>query len=230
MEMGRLLPYVFGIDPMIDRGAPTDRLQGRGQVRAIRAQLEAGLRASVDRVQFEDATVRGDLFRMVEIDAVDEADEQESAWDTSGVRSENISEELDSLRRVELGRHNLILTVALDDGRAPGGAEVAHPVDLAPRRPDEPPAIHPEDGDRRAAKDAALPAANHDEPIRAERHPCLEKELQDRSEQSDGQWNSEIEGVHARWLHGSSSIGQRRPKRRDGRPQFIDEDVPATCR
>ena len=146
-------------------------------------------------MELEDASILGDFNGAIEVDAVHEADEQEAEWDTSGVRRENVAEELDALRRVELGRHNLILTVALDDGRAPGGAEVTHPVDLAPRRPDEPPAIHPDNGDGRAAKDAALPAANHDEPIRAERHPSLEKELQDRSEESDGQWNSEIGGV-----------------------------------
>ena len=94
----RVLPtfgWRNGVVPSPSGVAPADRLQGRGQVLAIRDQCEGVPSPSVNRVQFEHAAVRGDLFRMVEIDAVDEADEQEAEWDTSCVRRENVAEELE---------------------------------------------------------------------------------------------------------------------------------------
>src|SRR6266566_4594313 len=151
-------------------------------------------------MELEDAAIPGDLGRVVQVDAVDETDEHEAKWDASGVRCEDVAEELDSLRRVELGRLDLSLTVALDDGRAWGGAEVAHPVDLAPRRPHEQPAIHPEHGDRRRSKQPALPAADQDDAVRTQRHAMFQEEFQDLAEQSDMQGSPKSGGVGARRL------------------------------
>src|SRR5437879_13782795 len=51
-------------------------------------------------IELEDAAIPGDLGRVVQVDAVDETDEHEAKWDASGVRCEDVAEELDSLRRV----------------------------------------------------------------------------------------------------------------------------------
>src|SRR5436190_24005127 len=156
----------------------------------------AGLRiASVHRVELENAAIRGHLIRMVQVDPVDETDEEEAEREAARIRCEDVAEEVDSLRRVELGRRDLFPVPTLDDRRAAGGAKVAHPVDLAPGSPDEAPPIDSEDRDRRRAKQAALPAANDDEPVRAQRHAMFQEKPEDRPEELDCYRDAQLWGV-----------------------------------
>ena len=60
--------------------------------------------------------------------------------DASRERTEDVAEELDAFRRVQFGRVDRFLPAPERDRRAAGRAQVADPVDLAPRRPDPTPA------------------------------------------------------------------------------------------
>ena len=80
---------------------------------------------------------------------------------------------------------DLFLPAAHGDGRAAGRAQVAHPVDLAPRGPDPAPARDVDDRQRRGARQAALAAANGDEPVEAHRNASGQQELGDRAEERD---------------------------------------------
>src|SRR5437762_426406 len=97
-------------------------------------------RPSTQRMELEDSSALGCLQRMVEIDTVGQANERDAAGDASRDGTENVAEELDSLRGVQLGRRHFFLPAANGDGRAAGGPQVPHPVDLAPRGPHPAPA------------------------------------------------------------------------------------------
>ena len=82
----------------------------------------------------------GRFLRLVEIDPIDDPDEPATERDGSRDRAERVAKERDSLRRVQLGRPYLFLPAPERDLRVAGGAQIAHPVDLAPGRPDPTPA------------------------------------------------------------------------------------------
>jgi hypothetical protein len=136
-------------------------------------------------VKFEDTSALGSFHRMVEIDTIDDANEQDTERDASGERTKDVAEELDSLRRAQLGRSDLFLPSAHRNRGSARSSQVLHPMDLAPGRPDPPPARDIDDRDWRGARQAALPAANRDEPIEPERHAGDQKELQESAEEPD---------------------------------------------
>jgi hypothetical protein len=116
-------------------------------------------------VELEDTSALGRFNRMVEIDTVDDANEPDTERHGSRVRTEDVAKEADSLCRVQLGRAHFLFPAAHRDRRATGRAQIAHPLDLAPGSPDPTPAAYLDDRQRRGARQAALPAANGDEPI-----------------------------------------------------------------
>jgi hypothetical protein len=116
-------------------------------------------------VELEDTSALGRFHRMVEIDTIDDANEPDTERHGSGVRTEDVAKEANSLCRVQLGRAHFLFPAAHRDRRAAGSAQIAHPLDLAPGGPDPTPASYLNDRQRRGARQAALPAANGDEPI-----------------------------------------------------------------
>jgi hypothetical protein len=116
-------------------------------------------------VELEDTSALGRFHRMVEIDTVDDANEPDTERHASRVRTEDVAKEADSLCRVQLGRAHFLFPAAHRDRRAAGSAQIAHPLDLAPGGPDPTPASYLNDRQRRGARQAALPAANGDQPI-----------------------------------------------------------------
>jgi hypothetical protein len=125
---------------------------------------------------------------MVEIDTIDDANEPDTERHVSGVRTEDVAKEANSLCRVQLGRAHFLFPAAHRDRRAAGSAQVAHPLDLAPGGPDPTPASYLNDRQGRGARQAALPAANGDEPIGTDRYASDQKELQDWAEEPDPPW------------------------------------------
>jgi hypothetical protein len=116
---------------------------------------------------------------MVEIDPIDDANEPDTERSASRVRTEDVAKEANSLCRVQLGRAYFLFPAAHRDRRAAGSAQIAHPLDLAPGGPDPTPASYLNDRQRRGAGQAAVPAANGDEPIGTHRYANDQKELQD---------------------------------------------------
>src|SRR5688572_24092811 len=133
-------------------------------------------------MELEDASALGRFHGMSDIHSIDEADEGDAERDASCQRTKDVAKEGHSLRRVQLRRPDLFLPAPNVDRRAARSAQVAHPVDLAPRRPDEPPAGCLDDRDGRGARLAALPAADRDEPVEAQWNAGRQEELQDRAE------------------------------------------------
>jgi hypothetical protein len=91
-------------------------------------------------VEFEDRSTLGRFQRMVEIDPIDDTNERDTERDASRARTKDVAKEPDSLCRVQLGRSYVFFPASHGDGRAAGSAQIAHPVDLAPRAPDPTPA------------------------------------------------------------------------------------------
>jgi hypothetical protein len=58
-------------------------------------------------VQLEDTSTLGRIHRMVEIDPIGDADEQDPEWDPSREWTKRVPEEPDSLRLIQLGRADL---------------------------------------------------------------------------------------------------------------------------
>src|SRR5829696_3389423 len=94
---------------------------------------------SSKRGRVEDPSPLGGLNRIVEIDLIDGADEPNPERYPSGERTEEVAKERDAPARVQLGRRDLVFPAAYDDGRTAGSAQVAHPLDVAPRGPDPAP-------------------------------------------------------------------------------------------
>jgi hypothetical protein len=88
------------------------------------------------RVEFEDTSTLGRFHRMVQINTIDDANEPDTERDGSRERTKDVAKEANSLRRVQLGRDDFFFPAANGDGRPAGGAQIAYPVDLAPRGPD----------------------------------------------------------------------------------------------
>jgi hypothetical protein len=127
-------------------------------------------RPSSKSVEFEDAPTLGRFRRTVEIYPIDGANEPGTERYASRERAEDVAKELDSLCRVQLGRTYFFFPAAHGDGRSAGGAQIAHLLDIAPGSPDPTPARDLDDRQGRGARQAALPAANGDEPIEAQRN------------------------------------------------------------
>src|SRR6266508_2401993 len=125
---------------------------------------------------------------MAEIDTIDDANEPGTERDASREGTKDVAKEPQSLRRVQLGRAYFFFPAAHRDRRAAGSAQIAHPVDLAPGRPDITPASDLNDRQRGDARQAALPAANGDEPIGPHRHASDQQELEDGGEEPDPSW------------------------------------------
>ena len=87
-------------------------------------------------MELEDASAIGRFSRTVEIDPVDDADERVAERHAVRDRTEDVAEERDSFRRVQLGRADLFLAASYSDRRPTGGAQVAHPVAQTYRLPD----------------------------------------------------------------------------------------------
>jgi len=139
-------------------------------------------------VEFEDTSALGSFHRIVEIDTIDDADEPDTERYASRARTEDVAKEANSLCRVQLGRADFFFPAAYRDRRAAGSAQIAHPLDLAPGGPDPTPASYLNDRQRRGARQAALPAANGDQPIGTHRYASDQKELQDWAEEPDPSW------------------------------------------
>jgi hypothetical protein len=122
---------------------------------------------------------------MVEIDTIHDANEGDTTRDGPRIRSQDVAEESDALRRIELCRDHLLPSATHGDGRPTGGAQIEDPVDLPPGSPDPPPTFDLDDRDCRGAGQAARPTADRDEPIRPKRLARRLQELQDRAEQRD---------------------------------------------
>src|SRR5262249_47724825 len=133
---------------------------------------------------------------MVEIDPIDDANEVDSERDASRERTKDVAKEPNSLCRVQLGRSCFFIPAAHGDRRAACSAQIAHPLDLPPGGPDPTPAGGPDDRHRRSARQAALPAANGDEPIEAQRNASGQKELGDWVEEGDPPWDTSVRRRH----------------------------------
>ena len=134
------------------RGRPT----GGQPVRPVRPEGGQALGSRPDTpgghrtgVELEDGSAHGRLDRIVEVDAVDDADELATERQGPGDGTEDVPEERQSLGLVQLGRGDLLVVATHRDRRATRGAQVAHPMDVAPGRPDPAPAVDRDDRDRR---------------------------------------------------------------------------------
>src|SRR5687768_17297616 len=175
----RMLPRARGSAVDGDHGRTTRRRERNRESRAVCVDRELlhppTLRARRQRtsalccVELEDGSALGRTDRIVEIDAVDGADEPDTAADAPRQSSEIIPKEADALLRVQLGGANLLGPAAFRDRCLARCSEVTNPVDLAPGSPDPPPALDLDDRDGIGARHAALSASNRDEPIGAQR-------------------------------------------------------------
>jgi hypothetical protein len=87
-------------------------------------------------VEFEDTSTLGSPHRIVEIDPIDYTDEPDTDRYGSRDMTEEGAKELDSLRRVQLGRMHFLFPAAHADGRASGSPQNARPLDFARRGPE----------------------------------------------------------------------------------------------
>src|SRR6266508_734439 len=139
-------------------------------------------------VEFEDGSARGRFQRMVEVDPIDDPNEPDTERDASRDGTKRVAKERDSLRRIQLGRPYLFLPASNGDRRAASSAQVAHPMDLAPGRPDPTPAGDVDDRHRRRPRQAALPAPNGEEPVEAQGNAGGQQKPGEWGEESDPPW------------------------------------------
>ena len=118
-----------------------------------------------DQGELEDRPAASGLDRVVKVDTVDDANERGAERDPPSQGTQDVAEEGHPLCRVELHRTHLILAAAHPDRRFAGGAQVAHPVDLAPRRPYPTPAGILDDGQGSGARHAGAAAADGQQPV-----------------------------------------------------------------
>jgi hypothetical protein len=76
-----------------------------------------GVQAASQRVEFEDGSTFGRFHRIVEIDTIGDPNEPDPERYASRQRTEDVSKEPDSPRRVQLGRTYLLFPAAHGDGR-----------------------------------------------------------------------------------------------------------------
>lgn len=117
------------------------------------------------RFELEDTTAFGSSHRIVEINAIGDANEHDTERDPSRVRTEHIAEELDALLGIQLTRDNFLCLMAPSDRCAADGAQIADPVDLTPGGPHPPLASYLDNRQRGGARQPTLPAANGDQPV-----------------------------------------------------------------
>jgi len=141
-------------------------------------------------VELEDPSALGRCHRIVEIDTVDDADELDTEGNASCERAKDITEVPHALLWIQFSRAYFFCSAPYHDGRAASSTQVPHPLGLTPWRPDPAPAIYRNDRQWCRARQAALPAANGDEPIGAERHASFHQELQDGAEEQNPPWNT----------------------------------------
>ena len=110
-------------------------------------------------MELEHPSTLGRFDRTSDVHPIDEANERDAERDASRERTKDVAKEPHSLRRVQLGRSDVFLPASVVDGRVSGSSQIAHPVDLAPGSPDQPPAGDRDDRHRRGPGQAALPAA-----------------------------------------------------------------------
>jgi hypothetical protein len=77
---------------------------------------------------------------MVEIDAIDDANERDTERYASSYWTEDVAKEVNSLWAVQLGRGDVLCPASHGDRRAAGSPQIAHPVNIAPGGPDPTPA------------------------------------------------------------------------------------------
>src|SRR5215471_18357763 len=90
-------------------------------------------RLRVGIVELEDAAVPRYFDRIVEIDTIGDPNELHAERRASRKRTENVAKEANALGLIQFGRTHLFAPAAHSDGGAARSAQIAHPVDLAPR-------------------------------------------------------------------------------------------------
>jgi hypothetical protein len=90
-------------------------------------------------------------------------------------------------------------TTALAIVDVDGRAQVAHPLDLAPRRPDPAPAVDVDDRQGRGPRLAGLPAGNSEQAVEGHRDASRQERLRDRVEHVDAARRAQ--GLGHRSLH-----------------------------
>src|ERR671932_2531735 len=95
--------------------------------------------SSSNGVELEDTATLGRVNGVSESDSIDGPNELDAERDAARQWTKNVAKEGNSLRLVELGRADVLALPAHGDRRAAGGAQIAHPVNVAPRRPDPAP-------------------------------------------------------------------------------------------
>jgi len=83
-------------------------------------------------VKFEDRSTLGRFQWMVQIDPIDDANERDTERHASRDGTEDIAKERKSLCPIQLGGTDFFFPAAHGDGRSARGAQIPHPVDLAP--------------------------------------------------------------------------------------------------
>jgi len=149
--------------------------------------------------EFEDTSTLCSLYRMVKIDSVDNANEPDSERKASRERTKDVTKKPNSLRWVQLRCSHFFLPVVHGDGRPSSSAQIANPVNVAPGGPDPTPAQDLDDRQRRGAGQAALPAADGNKPIEAQRNASSQKELEDCAEDPNPPWHPS--GAHNSIAH-----------------------------
>jgi len=169
-----------------ERGAMSALATGMEEVTRLRGLLS-------NRVEFEDPPTLGCFYWITEIDTIDDAEKLETERNGSRERTENVAEVPDALHGIQLGRAYLFgRPVPRRDGRVASRAQVAHPLGLAPGGPDPTPAPYLNNRQWRSASQAALPAVNADEPVKAQRYASVQKEHQDWTEEPNPPWNTSM--------------------------------------
>src|SRR5438309_8567554 len=109
-------------------------------------------------MELENRSAHGGFDWVIDINLVDSSNEPRAEPGPPCVRSEDIANERGRLGRPQLDGGDLLFLASDGDGGAAGGAQVAHPVDLAEGTDDAPPACVLGDRDRRGSRQAGLAA------------------------------------------------------------------------
>jgi hypothetical protein len=120
-------------------------------------------------LELEHTPTLGRCDWITEIDSIDDAKEPQ-AKGAARERTQHVAEKHNSLCRIQFGRGDFFLSAARGDRRAAGSAQIAHPLDVAPRAPDPPSARDLDHGHGRGAGLTALAPANGYQSIHSERN------------------------------------------------------------
>lgn len=141
-----------------------------------------------DQGELEDRPAASGHDRVVQVDTVDDANEGGTERDAPSQGTQDVAEEGHPLCGVQLHRTHLILAAANPDRRLAGGAQVAHPVDFAPRRPYPTPAGVLDDGQGSRARHAGPAAADGQQPVGPKRQAGGEEAPRDGTECPNPPW------------------------------------------